>query len=319
MGIQRFTANILLREHRFRPIEGQLLLIGRQAVRMTPRQAYDLVTQELGRALRQPESLDLDTLTRSGQGKESVTDRAFFSLFSCADVHCLDISSYEGADIILNLSQTLPDDLLGRFDFIYEGSCLDNIFDAAAAQRNLSRLLRPGGRIFQVECSARVNHAYTAFALSWFHDYFAVNEYEDCQVYLAQHHETGYVDLYHYNPTITRNGHPSYFGQDRTYDWSKRAHCVVIAEKGLHSTSDRSPVQYQYRSGTPISERSGKREIGWLDGPASAEDVYFQSSVRFMQSVRAPNLSNFEKHQRRETQSYDEQISYCGSIENPLK
>lgn len=89
-----------------------------------------------------------------------------------------------------------------NFDFIYDGSTLDNVFDPAAALRNVVRLTRPGGRLFHVNRASRAHNVYVAFALS-FHDYYSINEFDDCQVYLAQWDNdriTSRWDLYHYRP-----------------------------------------------------------------------------------------------------------------------
>jgi 2-polyprenyl-3-methyl-5-hydroxy-6-metoxy-1,4-benzoquinol methylase len=45
----------------------------------------------------------------------------------------------------------MPAGLQGQFDFIYNGSVLDNAFDSAAYVRNVSRMLKPEGVAFHYE------------------------------------------------------------------------------------------------------------------------------------------------------------------------
>jgi len=218
MGIPSQFARAILREHRYRPITGALLSISRQTVYLNPEQACDLVREELGTPPRvQSQGLELDVWTRGAQAKRFISDRAFYSLFSDADYNCVDVTPYEGATLIANLCNPLPAEIEGQFDFIVNGSSLDNIFDPAMALRNLSRLLKPGGRIIHLERASRAHNVYVAFALSWFHDYYAINNFEDCQAYLVQW-DTNTVesrwDVYRYSPVLEREGRIEYFGED---------------------------------------------------------------------------------------------------------
>jgi SAM-dependent methyltransferase len=316
MGIPSQLATIILREHRHRPITGKLLSIARQTVYLKPDEAVALVERELGRRPNvEPQSLEIDQDTRGAYRGQLITDKAFYSLFADIEYRCLDVTAYEGADIVADLCQPLPPDLEGQFDFIFEGSCLDNIFDAASALRNLSRSLKPGGRIIQLNAASRRHHVYVAYSLSWFHDHYAVNNFEDCQVYLSQWDNliAGQWDLYRYCPVVERDGQLKYFGQDRYYFPYRHSHAIVIAEKGAASTWDKSPVQFQYRP-----------EVGPLtsDGELPAQDLkpdtanpYLVSALRFYHSVRAPIVAESEKVRLPDNLFHtDPQMPYCGSL-----
>ena len=58
-----------------------------------------------------------------------MTDRALFKSFSTCSVSAVDISDYEGAEIILDLCSDVPEEFHNRFDFIIDAGSLDNIFD----------------------------------------------------------------------------------------------------------------------------------------------------------------------------------------------
>jgi hypothetical protein len=63
-------------------------------------------------------------------------------------VDALDISNYEGANIVDDLnSPTLTDRVAGGYDLIYDSGTLEHIFDAPTALRSLVKLLSPGGII----------------------------------------------------------------------------------------------------------------------------------------------------------------------------
>jgi len=321
MGIPSQVARLILREHMFRPITGQLLSIGRQTVHLTPRQAKALVEAELGIQLDvDPKGLELDTSTRGARNRGLISDRAFFSLFSDATYHCLDQSNYENADIVFDLCSTqTPSELQDRFDFVVEGSTLDNVFDPAAALRNLTRVTRVGGRLFQHNRVSRRPNVYVAFALSWFYDYYSVNEFEDCQVYLAQwdaEQVTSRWDFYHYRPLREHDGVLKYFGQDTWYYPWRHAHAIVIAEKGSQSTSDKHPIQFEYRADTVNTLVDGNYKMLPQDPLAADENPYLKAALRFSRSRRPPVVKPHEKAQLPiEFVSYAPEIVYCGSID----
>lgn len=62
-------------------------------------------------------------------------------------VDSLDASDYEGANIVYDMNKALPADLLGRYDFVYDGGTLEHIYNYPQALENLSNLLRSGGLV----------------------------------------------------------------------------------------------------------------------------------------------------------------------------
>ena len=80
-----------------------------------------------------------DSDTRRAEGAGFISDASFFRLFSNATYHCLDVSDYEGAEIVHDLCQDVPENLHEQFDVTVNGSCLDNIFDPATAIKNMSK------------------------------------------------------------------------------------------------------------------------------------------------------------------------------------
>jgi SAM-dependent methyltransferase len=290
MGLVSQLATIILREHMHCPITGTILSIGRQTVYLSPIEAIRLVEHELGVTIDiSPDALEIDTETR-GRGESYITDRAFYSLFTKnTSYRCLDVTDYEGADIITDLCAPLPVHLEGIANFIVDGSSLDNIFDPASAIRNLSRLLKPHGRTLHIDRVSRRHNVYVAFALSWFHDYYSINAFDDCQVYLAQwdgEQPSARWDFYQYAPIRERAGRASYFGQDCYYYPWREAHAIVLAEKGERSTWDRTPVQFEYRPGIKRNIIDGKSEIETHDLERNATDPYVANATKFLSSSR---------------------------------
>jgi hypothetical protein len=192
----------------------------------------------------------LDTVTteaRLSNERSLITDDSFYRAFARASYEVMDVTDYEGATIIQDLTKPVPRELIGQFDFIFNGSVLDNIFDAAAALRNMTRMLALRGRIMHVEMASNLAFEYLIYSPDWFLDYYVVNGFQSCRIYVC----------------TFRNVHELKFGPWRVYTYHPRgdgntacslreivtehAVIVVIAERRGESSHDRSPVQWCYR------------------------------------------------------------------------
>jgi hypothetical protein len=172
---------------------------------------------------------------------------SFFSLFADANVRASDVSDYEGADIIFDLSGELPANTLGAFDFIYNGSVLDNVFDPASCMKNIARMLRAGAVCFSYEGFAHFGMAYLKLGPDWFFDYFAVNDFADAQVY--------YCAFEHFHRSAWTAYQWDAFAPDGDdLRWTAampvpaEALVIAISQKAGTSTHDLVPLQNLYRS-----------------------------------------------------------------------
>lgn len=159
----------------------------------------------------------------------------------------LDQSDYEGADFVWDLGYQVPYEMFNRFDFIFNGGCLDNMFNPAQAMMNFTLMLKPGGRLVCMESASSFNSAYLMYSPGWFCDYFEQNKYEDWKAYICSYRNTrelfyGPWKWFEYDQQKNRNG-PS--------PATRGNHVLVvsIARKGRLTTHDIQPIQYQYRQG----------------------------------------------------------------------
>jgi SAM-dependent methyltransferase len=251
MGIGTIETMMLLHEHRFRPITGKVLAIGRQHIGVQPQSILNLL-KDYG---IQPRSttFEIDRLNVHGAPNEqTISDVSFFHSFSDCEYRTADISSYEGADFVFDICGDLPKNLVGQFDFVTDGGSLDNVFDPFRMLQNMSMLLRPGGRAFTFAWSSGFPSAYVKITPDWIMDYYAVNKYADCKVYVTNSDAPGgdtllgnSVDIWQFDPLIETGGGPAYASAN--VNPSGRSAVLCIAEKGLRSTDNKLAVQNHYR------------------------------------------------------------------------
>lgn len=252
MSITHHLLHILLQEHRHRPIRGEFLFIGRQSILLSPEAAI-AVLRRSGVEPRAGACAALDRTTALGRANGGISDYALLGLFCDAHPQTLDIVDSEGAEIIHDLNTDIGPDLCGRFDFILNGSCLDNIFDPVRAIDNLSRMLKPGGRILHWESGSMNPHQpYLMFSVNWFHDYYVANGFRDVQAYLARCDDLfADWDMLHWSPLIPVLHCPDPLELARptegALDLSGILLTCVLAEAGSTVTAGRRPIQVIYR------------------------------------------------------------------------
>ena len=175
-----------------------------------------------------------------------------------AHIRTLDWSPHFGADLVWDLGKPVPEELRNRFDFIYDGGSLDNMFNPAEGIMNMARMLRPMGRMVCLACSSAFSMPYTMFSPGWFYDYFEANNFDGWIVHLCKYH--GEAELlrgpWSFYSTSDNLNRPAPLSQGD--DWV----ILSLAQKGPASTSDVQPIQFQYRptSQPPSSQQSAPRE-----------------------------------------------------------
>lgn len=237
-------ARLIAREHRKQQITGKVLTLGRQTVGLSYQGAVDLLRNEglTASPLAKITSIDnKEDKTRAGRGKAFITDRVFFGMLGLKDVKSLDLEPYEAADIIHNLNYPVPEDLREGFDFILDGGTFDHLVDIRVALENVVRMLKPGGRILQYNAASNFTGAsYLSFSPDFFYDYYVVNRFADCRVYVAEANNIFEVGPWYFYEYLGTSAH-YYFPSDRAQL------TVVWAQKGENSSWDQIPVQAQYR------------------------------------------------------------------------
>lgn len=259
MGLDRLFIEGLMREHLHRPISGNVVLIGRQTIFLSPDELLELLAAN---GLRTPGmkttdiALDDDTKLRppSYRGRSLVVDREVFRLLGVPSVHALDHSPYEGADIIHDLNKLIPRELQESVDFIVDGSTVDNCWNPSLTLQNYVAMLRPGGRMLMTNMYSNYNEPYSILPPLWYFDYLCVNGFSDVKCYVTVYSNAkppqNYVHVFALNLANLLDDSRTVLNFVSDYVMG----CIVFAEKGSASSSDRYPIQQHYRGPEQWSE-----------------------------------------------------------------
>ncbi|WP_157091593.1 class I SAM-dependent methyltransferase [Methylobacterium nodulans] len=143
---------------------GDTLWLGRQGFHIGPEQrrsAEDVLQ-------RYNSHLSFDDIA----GKTHFCESLFVSLGS-SSIKSMDISSFEGADIIHDLNTPISEDNYNTFDTIFDGGTLEHVFHLPNALENVRKMLRVGGLFISVNAANnQLGHGFYQFSPELFWSYF---------------------------------------------------------------------------------------------------------------------------------------------------
>ena len=206
---------------------------------------YHFEPREVGFAYR----IDRQTaMARRNPDKEYVDDATLFSLVGNPRLDVLGATGDEGATIIHHLGDPLPDDLVGRFDLVINGSGVGNGIAAPATLANITRLLAPHGRVIHIDMTSGLTVKSAIGSAGGMFGYYLMNGFADCRTYVCTfeteselRHGPWRVCAYMPRPDGTAISLPEL--------QSKRAVLVVVVEKQPASTAQVTPEEWNYFCG----------------------------------------------------------------------
>src|SRR5665213_2499788 len=162
MGIDLNTAQLLIKAHKSGLKFGRMATLGRQGLH-TNRPALISVLRASGYEL----SKDcirklLDPTTEYSED--------FFSLFGVKEIVTIDVSDYEGAQIVHDMNRPIPGSLVSSFDLVLDGGTLEHIFDFPTTLRNATLMVRPNGQFISITAANNLcGHGFYQFSPELFY------------------------------------------------------------------------------------------------------------------------------------------------------
>lgn len=92
---------------------------------------------------------------------DDIYSETFFRKLGFDRVESMDVSAFEGASIIQDLTADLDPSLMERFDVVYDGGTCEHIFNLPKAYENIDKILKPGGVLIgHSPCNNWINHSF---------------------------------------------------------------------------------------------------------------------------------------------------------------
>jgi SAM-dependent methyltransferase len=252
MGISASAMAGFIREAKFRPLRGTAYTLGRQTMACTPAETNKLFdflkTTPIGGEAK-PDQIDATTRVSAYSENKPIRDVDFFKMLGLSEIKAIDVSDYEGAEIVVDLNTDVPSELMGTCDFLVDGSTLDNVFDPITALRNSVKLLKPDGRLYLSNHGNYSPHhngiPYLIATPIWFYDFFCVNGFRDCQIFVTVYEPDGQLTFLLSNDFTTREFGSGYV---KPIISEYPLQVSVFAERDPGSTWEQTPTQHVYRT-----------------------------------------------------------------------
>lgn len=138
------------------------------------------------------------TIRQDASVSNSFDAKELFGLFGFSNYVVLDISDYQGAEIVHNLNQVFEDEkYLNSADLIFDGGTLEHVYNVPVALNTINRLLKIGGCIVHSSpCNGYVDHGFYQFSPTLFYDLYRANAYEILLANLTNHSKGVHSEAY---------------------------------------------------------------------------------------------------------------------------
>lgn len=102
---------------------------------------------------------------------------SLFRLLNC-ELDIVDITKARGNEIIIDLNEALPDELVEKYDLVIDCGTLEHCFNIAQAIKNLAMMVKKDGYIMQINPLNWFNHGFYNFNPTFYHDFYNENGFK---------------------------------------------------------------------------------------------------------------------------------------------
>jgi hypothetical protein len=207
MGIPLPVAHLIAGACRRNNVRGRCLTLGRQDVNLTVDDLVSLLIQigymektasgdvvssrpDIMENMKRVSAANQDiAVTEQQREQQWISDKLLFAGLGFSEMHSLDVSSFDGAEITHDLNQPGLGARIERpYDFVLDGGTLEHVFDVRTVLRNLFEAVAVGGYIMHMAPSNNhVDHGFYQFSPTFFYDYYATNNYRIDSIKFFRH------------------------------------------------------------------------------------------------------------------------------------
>jgi SAM-dependent methyltransferase len=115
---------------------GDVLTLGRQDLNVYPAKMREILARH---------GYAIDAF--APEARDTGFAEPVFKTLGARKVSSLDVSDFEGAEVVHDLNKPLPPEFKDRFDLVYDGGTLEHVFNFPVALQTCMEMLRPEGRL----------------------------------------------------------------------------------------------------------------------------------------------------------------------------
>jgi hypothetical protein len=116
-------------------------------------------------------------------GTHHLTPESLFTSLGATRVDCLDVSAFEGANILHDLNMPSPTRLDSQYSLIFDNGTMEHCFNIAQVFVNINSMLYKGGLVLHTSpLNNFVNHGFYQFSPCLFLAFYLKNGYEILEV-----------------------------------------------------------------------------------------------------------------------------------------
>lgn len=166
-------------------------MLGRQRVYIRRPVAILAIARNYGFNMTEPE-------VRNALVKSNYYADELLKLFGCSTVESMDISAFEGANVVWDLNNPIPKELENQYDIVFDGGTIEHVFNVPIALSNCARMLKTGGSFIST-CPANnyFGHGMYQFCPELFYQAFSLtNGFKTDRMLITQNLYDVFADWY---------------------------------------------------------------------------------------------------------------------------
>ncbi|MDY0882650.1 hypothetical protein ACFPL7_06800 [Dongia soli] len=86
---------------------------------------------------------------------------------------CLDIVATRGSEIVVDLNEQIPSELVGQYEIVFDGGTMEHCFNVPQVLKNILAMTKVGGYIVHVNPLNMFNHGFYSFSPTFYHDFYS--------------------------------------------------------------------------------------------------------------------------------------------------
>lgn len=285
MGIDINTARLIIHEVKNGHNLGKVITLGRQKLFLEKKQASLLKDILHGKLLLNTE-LELP-----------VNDFAepFFKALGATEIHSLDASDFEGANVIQDLNLPLQTSLIAQYDTVIDGGTLEHVFNFPEAIKSAMKMVRQNGSLWLfTPCNNLFGHGFYQFSPDLFFQLLnEKNGFAIEGVFLYNVDKISEIfsiknPLLFKNRITMINGHASYL-----FVKAKRINSEILLDKIEVMQSDYAEVRWKGESWQAIEKKTYNWTNFFLPYSLRKSMYKLKKSIKILKSPVGNMLPNF--------------------------